>query len=1448
MSRSSTKVAVAVPFLVALVNIVFIHSLVINKVEIEKGCIPKFYENGETKWEESGEKITKKNYTLSQCLNECCGSEDTCQTIKWNGKKNRCTFINCISDGSCSAKNGKENLVKHVDEINEGKNYLIVIRSVEKVMAFDRTSFIHHSTNVDRLKKLLEVKESECNGTCSKRPNEQCEPFHDGKKSLNMCICKKYYLPDLLTFEEEFLPTNSPLSNLLQLENVEELKRFRKQFQSDHICQYQPQTMICSILQENAIDSPENDAINNNNVKNKNNVKYDTNCHYDFHRCIFANDMTKTGYCGCQMGLTYMRTPSKNESYCIEDENLLKFFSIESNQIFMVSSEQERHMAKNDTKLISFTIFHHLYKRNLDVDEMNLRHFTLSILNQTSNIKINITNLLHLKISTPNKEGEEKFQLKWHSPTNNIILETGVTLLIYNRSKVLPLPIIQLSTKELFAPAKLVLDASGSKCDFGITAYKWKFLKLTDVPNLKDHENMVKQIKSKDFSSKFIEIDQMIQGSYIFELSVTNKIGYTNSSRVQFEVFKEKDLKPVAVITGPMIVQLPKETVFLYGNSSTDDKAIVRYDWKLNSKDDSHSIDIEGSHTSILKLKNLQPGKFSVNLTVTDGADQIDTQTYELRIVSPRENPHWWKKTRPVIYPNSNLTVIWHSLDHSMMNKTQIFYQTIEVENSNDISIQTNTTIPVYRNFNGLSVSVDAEKLSAPSLIEITSSVEWKQLYGSIAVIDRPTSFITNISSLYVGEYEFEIIFSIDSLSNVDHKSYIDSLSIDEDSNKIDSSSELSSPIILSSKLHLSLIKAKNYAPEVEVRCYTSLRLLKESKQTKMKLEKLTKINNTDDTVLFLDGELTSDESLTSKEYYWENVHDSSVFPIIQNQNDSLAYVNLKMIPSGSYRFRLTVTDSDDLSASDECLVEIDKMVEMKNELELLLWSKSEERDLMTYGELLALVRRLKKLLDQTKSDNEKKYYRFQIKDIIYRQLLKLDMLGRKRVLAPSQLGLFKSQNWAWPWYSYNSPIPYNDNSLQMSGSVALHYHYGKLNETQRKIDHHDEIDILLNETMVVDRRIKGDLHDLSPEDDQHSLKLNSLTQRRGVCSLHGCLIQVRLIVWERLKSSKSVRRKWRQMKSDIVEQRLIDTFRTMDYNEMNFFMNRTNDKTRKSLLLFDIRSSTCSNQCSNHGYCEPLTHVCICGTYWMSSWLRRNILYEENCDWSIFYVALSSFFFILFSFLLFFIFVSRCCLRRLQRCLRRLLIRSNMKKERYQFDKMKRKNGHYHDNDNNEGLLLRIIKNRNSYNVNNSNNNCEGNRNNLFDPATDMETDPGDIHHSFLNKKEKKRKRHSNAKGKFMDQVDTSNNRLSKIGRSFSLNRNEEIQLLSSSNDFEEDKQHLINEEDDTRELLGMNNSVRNSNNRIGPNTTPLSRTFNEVKNNLRTKLFTPIKNGKII
>ncbi|KAG8588454.1 hypothetical protein GDO81_005983 [Engystomops pustulosus] len=189
-----------------------------------------------------------------------------------------------------------------------------------------------------------------------------------------------------------------------------------------------------------------------------------------------------------------------------------------------------------------------------------------------------------------------------------------------------PVAIVSPRYQEISLPTtSTVIDGSQSTDDAKIVSYHWEELKgplreekiTADTPILK--------------------LTNLVPGNYTFRLTVEDSDGAKNSTTANLTVNKAVDYPPVANAGANQVITLPRNSIVLYGNLSTDDHGIVSYEWSLSPNSKGKVMEMQGVRTSTLQLSALQEGDYTFQLTVTDSAGQQSTSEVTV-IVQPENN------------------------------------------------------------------------------------------------------------------------------------------------------------------------------------------------------------------------------------------------------------------------------------------------------------------------------------------------------------------------------------------------------------------------------------------------------------------------------------------------------------------------------------------------------------------------------------------------------------------------------------------------------------------------------------------------------------------------------------------------------------------------------------------------------------------------------------------
>uniref|UniRef100_A0A087X6E6 KIAA0319 like n=1 Tax=Poecilia formosa TaxID=48698 RepID=A0A087X6E6_POEFO len=189
-------------------------------------------------------------------------------------------------------------------------------------------------------------------------------------------------------------------------------------------------------------------------------------------------------------------------------------------------------------------------------------------------------------------------------------------------------PVATVSPKhqEISLPiSSTVIDGSQSTDDDKVVTWHWEEVKGP----------LREEKVSAD--TPILTLTNLVPGNYTFSLTVTDSDGATDSTQATLSVNKAKDYKPVANAGPNQAIQLPRNSITLYGNQSTDDHDNLSYEWSLSPESKDKVVEMQGVRTPILQLSAMQEGDYTFQLTVTDLAGQQDTSKV-IVIVQPENN------------------------------------------------------------------------------------------------------------------------------------------------------------------------------------------------------------------------------------------------------------------------------------------------------------------------------------------------------------------------------------------------------------------------------------------------------------------------------------------------------------------------------------------------------------------------------------------------------------------------------------------------------------------------------------------------------------------------------------------------------------------------------------------------------------------------------------------
>jgi len=145
-------------------------------------------------------------------------------------------------------------------------------------------------------------------------------------------------------------------------------------------------------------------------------------------------------------------------------------------------------------------------------------------------------------------------------------------------------------------------------------------------------------------------LSNLVQGTYVFRLTVTDNNGATGTDNVNVTVNAAPppagNQPPVARTNNDMVLTLPANYTQLYGNTSTDpDGVIVSYQWRQLSG--PNQAVINDGEASVATVSNLATGIYTFELKVTDNDGATSTKAVLVTV----EKQHG-QELYLAIYPN----------------------------------------------------------------------------------------------------------------------------------------------------------------------------------------------------------------------------------------------------------------------------------------------------------------------------------------------------------------------------------------------------------------------------------------------------------------------------------------------------------------------------------------------------------------------------------------------------------------------------------------------------------------------------------------------------------------------------------------------------------------------------------------------------------------------------
>lgn len=154
------------------------------------------------------------------------------------------------------------------------------------------------------------------------------------------------------------------------------------------------------------------------------------------------------------------------------------------------------------------------------------------------------------------------------------------------------------SDKIVYLPTNAIaLKGSGTDRDGSITAYNWKKVSGKNASLVGTSQSMLR-------------VSSLLEGSYVFRLTVKDNDGATASDDVNVIV----DRAPIVNAGADKTITLPRESLILTG-SATDNGSISSFLW---SKYSGPNLSMSNTRSKSVKLSNFHEGTYVIKLAVKD--------------------------------------------------------------------------------------------------------------------------------------------------------------------------------------------------------------------------------------------------------------------------------------------------------------------------------------------------------------------------------------------------------------------------------------------------------------------------------------------------------------------------------------------------------------------------------------------------------------------------------------------------------------------------------------------------------------------------------------------------------------------------------------------------------------------------------------------------------------
>ncbi len=407
-------------------------------------------------------------------------------------------------------------------------------------------------------------------------------------------------------------------------------------------------------------------------------------------------------------------------------------------------------------------------------------------------------------------------------------------------------------------------------------------------------------------------LTNLVQGTYVFRLTVTDNGGATGTATVTVTVNAAPNQPPTANAGSNITLTLPTNSTTLLGSGSDPDGTIASYAWSRVSGPTTYTLGSANAATTT--LTNLVQGTYVFRLTVTDNGGATATATVTVTVNAAANQPPtanagnnitltlptnsttligsgtdadgtiagyaWTRISGPATYTLGNANAATTSLSN-LVQGTYTFRLMVTDNNgatgTDDVTITVNAAAnqpPSANAGNNIVLTLPANSTtlsgSGTDPDGTIAGYAWSKVSGPAYTMGSPNAATTTLTNLVQGVYVFRL-----TVTDNNGATGTDDVTV-----TVNASSPSNQPPIANAGNNITLNLPTNSTS--------------------------------------LNGSASTDPDGTIVSYLWTKISGPSTFNIA---NANSAITGLNNLVAGTYIFRLTVTDNNGATDSDNMTV-----------------------------------------------------------------------------------------------------------------------------------------------------------------------------------------------------------------------------------------------------------------------------------------------------------------------------------------------------------------------------------------------------------------------------------------------------------------------------------------------------------------------------------------------